>query len=221
MTAARAEIGIYGPGAAATGRGCCSRRSTSASLPLFEHARLRSAGADAVVVRSDETGVPGYDSSSTRPMRRRVTAALPRRLAPIDVDAEAAEACGSKRPAALRRRHGRRRRFRSKRASRIARSRARRAATSGRKSSCASWIAGTAASRGGWWGSTWHPTRRRRQRASPSGDREIGRDNQRGAFAVLGQSDRARLRSPRPTSPGTIVTVAGAAAAVSSLPFAA
>ncbi len=58
-TAARAAIGVYGPAsldvlvAAGTEGGVPS--------PLFGSTRVRIAGVEAVIVRSDEAGVPGYD----------------------------------------------------------------------------------------------------------------------------------------------------------------
>lgn len=59
VTSARAEIGIYGPRAAAV----LHAGGVEGSLPAetFASARRRIAGADALIVRSDEAGVPGFD----------------------------------------------------------------------------------------------------------------------------------------------------------------
>jgi folate-binding protein YgfZ len=74
VTEARAEIGVYGPGAldALLGAGT----GGSAPSSLFESTRVRLAGADAIVVRSDEAGVAGYDVIVDAPYASAVTAAL-------------------------------------------------------------------------------------------------------------------------------------------------
>ena len=60
MTASRAEIGVYGPGARRrAGQGRADGRARPPAL--FTSTRARIAGADAILVRSDEAGVPGYD----------------------------------------------------------------------------------------------------------------------------------------------------------------
>jgi len=59
VTASREEIGIYGPGALDV----LVKAGMEGAPPsaLFESTRIRLTGADAVLVRSDEAGVPGYD----------------------------------------------------------------------------------------------------------------------------------------------------------------
>lgn len=74
VTATRAAIGIHGPGAldvlvkAGTGGG--------ASSSLFDSTRVRLAGVDAVIVRSDDAGVAGYDILLDEAHVEPVTAAL-------------------------------------------------------------------------------------------------------------------------------------------------
>src|SRR5450759_5735560 len=59
VTAARAEVGLYGPGALDV----LVKAGTDGEAPwsMLDQTRVRVAGADAIVVRSDEAGVPGYD----------------------------------------------------------------------------------------------------------------------------------------------------------------
>jgi folate-binding protein YgfZ len=59
VSAARAEIGVYGPNALRV----LQATPTEGSAPstLFGVARVRIAGVEALLVRSDATGVPGYD----------------------------------------------------------------------------------------------------------------------------------------------------------------
>ena len=59
VTSSRGVIGIYGPGAL----GVLVKAGTDGGAPssLFHSTRVRVAGADAVLVRSDEAGVAGYD----------------------------------------------------------------------------------------------------------------------------------------------------------------
>ena len=87
VTAARAEVGLYGPGALDT----LVKAGTDGAAPssLFNQTRVRMAGADAILVRSDETGVPGYDLIVDAPHAEAVTAAL---LAAGAVRVEAADA---------------------------------------------------------------------------------------------------------------------------------
>jgi tRNA-modifying protein YgfZ len=59
VTAARAEVGIYGPGAL-DGLVKVGLEGDAPSA-LFESTRVRLAGAGAILVRSDEAGVSGYD----------------------------------------------------------------------------------------------------------------------------------------------------------------
>lgn len=58
-TATQAEIGVYGPDAVRVLAGCGV--SGSDQSPVYSSSRGTVAGADAVVVRSDDYGVPGYD----------------------------------------------------------------------------------------------------------------------------------------------------------------
>jgi tRNA-modifying protein YgfZ len=59
VTGARAEIGLYGPGA----HEVLVKAGAEGDMPatLFQTTRVRIAGADAVLVRSDEAGVDGFD----------------------------------------------------------------------------------------------------------------------------------------------------------------
>jgi folate-binding protein YgfZ len=59
VTAARAEIGLYGPGA----MDLLDTVGAEGNFPsrLFQSTRVRIVGAEAVVVRSDEIGIDGYD----------------------------------------------------------------------------------------------------------------------------------------------------------------
>ena len=157
VTAERAVAGLYGPEAAATASRVLQPEIDLASLPLFGNVRLRYADRDVLVVRSDEPGVEGYDfvldSGDAAPLPAAFRAA-----GAIDVNPEAAEVVrvevGDRASAPI----STKRRFRSKRASRIARSHERRAVTWGRRSSCASWIGGEVGSPVTSWGSDWHPT---------------------------------------------------------------
>jgi folate-binding protein YgfZ len=74
VTEARAEIGIYGPGALDV----LVRAGIEGDPPasLFESTRVRLAGAEAVIVRSDEAGVAGYDLIVDAPHAAAVTDAL-------------------------------------------------------------------------------------------------------------------------------------------------
>jgi tRNA-modifying protein YgfZ len=74
VTASRAEIGLYGPGAVDV----LVRAGTEGGAPaaLFSSARVRLAGADAILVRSDEAGVVGYDILVDATAAESVTAAL-------------------------------------------------------------------------------------------------------------------------------------------------
>jgi folate-binding protein YgfZ len=87
VTAARAEIGIYGPGA----WDVLVKAGTGGEAPssLFDQTRVPVAGADAIVVRSDDAGVPGYDLIVDAPQAEAVTAAL---VAAGAVRVEAADA---------------------------------------------------------------------------------------------------------------------------------
>jgi folate-binding protein YgfZ len=59
VTAARAEIGIYGPRAFDVLAGAGADGTPAPTL--FASSRVRLAGAEGIIVRSDEAGVPGYD----------------------------------------------------------------------------------------------------------------------------------------------------------------
>jgi folate-binding protein YgfZ len=74
VTEARAEIGIYGPGALDV----LVTAGTDGGAPssLFESTRVRLAGADAIIVRSDDAGIPGYGVMVDAARADAVTAAL-------------------------------------------------------------------------------------------------------------------------------------------------
>jgi folate-binding protein YgfZ len=74
VTATRLAIGIYGPQALAT----LVAAGTEGGAPpaLFHSTRVRIGGADAILVRSDEFGVPGYELLLDGADRERVSAAL-------------------------------------------------------------------------------------------------------------------------------------------------
>src|SRR5258707_12737837 len=74
VTAARGEIGIYGPGALDVVVKAGMEGVAPASV--FATTRVRFAGADAVLVRSDEAGVAGYDIVVDAPHLEAVAAAL-------------------------------------------------------------------------------------------------------------------------------------------------
>ena len=74
VTAVRGEIGIFGPGALDV----LVRAGMDGVAPalLYATTRVRLAGTDAVLVRSDEAGVAGYDIVVEAPRLEEVTAAL-------------------------------------------------------------------------------------------------------------------------------------------------
>jgi folate-binding protein YgfZ len=74
VTAARSEIGIYGPRAVDV----LVKAGTEGGAPasLFQSTRVRIAGSDAMLVRSDEAGVEGYDMIVEAAQAELVTAAL-------------------------------------------------------------------------------------------------------------------------------------------------
>jgi folate-binding protein YgfZ len=74
VTASRAEIGLYGPGAA----DLLVKAGAEGGAPadLFSSTRVRLAGAAAILVRSDEAGVAGDDILVDAPAAESVTAAL-------------------------------------------------------------------------------------------------------------------------------------------------
>jgi tRNA-modifying protein YgfZ len=74
VTASRAEIGLYGPGAVDV----LVKAGAEGGAPadLFSSTRVRIAGADAILVRSDEPGVAGYDLIVDASGATAVTAAL-------------------------------------------------------------------------------------------------------------------------------------------------
>jgi folate-binding protein YgfZ len=73
-TAARAEIGLYGPGALDV----LVKAGSDGGAPssLFQMTRIRITGVDALVVKSDEAGVEGYDVIVDRTGEEAITAAL-------------------------------------------------------------------------------------------------------------------------------------------------
>jgi folate-binding protein YgfZ len=74
VSATRAEIGVYGPGAG----DLLARAGVEGELPsfLFGSTRGRLAGADIIIVRSDEAGAAGYDLITGAAHGDAVTAAL-------------------------------------------------------------------------------------------------------------------------------------------------
>jgi folate-binding protein YgfZ len=74
VTAARAEIGLYGPGALDV----LVKAGIDDAAPssLLQMTRIRIAGVDALLVKSDEAGVEGYDVIVDRAGEEAVTAAL-------------------------------------------------------------------------------------------------------------------------------------------------
>jgi tRNA-modifying protein YgfZ len=89
VTEARAGIGVYGPRALEVL--VAARTEGGAPSSLFESTRVRLAGADAILVRSDEPGIPGYEVVVDSAQAEAVTAALLRsgavRVTPQDVEA--------------------------------------------------------------------------------------------------------------------------------------
>ena len=89
VTDARPGIGIYGPRALDV----LVAAGTEGGAPssLFESTRVRLAGADAIVVRSDAPGIPGYEVLVDSAHAEAITAALLRagatRVTPEDVEA--------------------------------------------------------------------------------------------------------------------------------------
>ena len=74
VTLTRAEVGVYGPGALHALVNACTEGA--APTALFETTRVRVADADAILVRSDEAGVAGYDVIVDADRADSVTAAL-------------------------------------------------------------------------------------------------------------------------------------------------
>jgi folate-binding protein YgfZ len=74
VTAAGAELGVYGPGALDV----LAKAGVEGAAPpaLFQNVSTRIAGVDAVIVRSDEAGVAGYDVIVDASNLEAVTAAL-------------------------------------------------------------------------------------------------------------------------------------------------
>jgi tRNA-modifying protein YgfZ len=74
VTLTRAEVGVYGPGALHALVNACTEGAAPSAL--FETTRVRVADADAILVRSDEAGVAGYDVIVDADRAESVTAAL-------------------------------------------------------------------------------------------------------------------------------------------------
>lgn len=74
VTGKRAEVGIFGPDASDV----LVKAGTQGAVPssLFESTRVRLAGADAIIVRSDDAGIPGYGVLVDAAHADAVTAAL-------------------------------------------------------------------------------------------------------------------------------------------------
>jgi folate-binding protein YgfZ len=90
-TAERAEIGLYGPEAAALAARLLQPAANLASLPLYGATRGSHGGFDVIVIRSDEAGVAGYDLILPAEHAEALTQALASDGA-VRVDADAAEA---------------------------------------------------------------------------------------------------------------------------------
>jgi len=87
----QAEIGLYGPNAAVVGTQVLHPANSIDALSLFSVARGTFQGAEVLIVRSDEAGVPGYDLIVDGTLAASLTRAL-HDAGAIDVDAESAEA---------------------------------------------------------------------------------------------------------------------------------
>ena len=74
VTSARGEIGLYGPGA----QDVLVKAGAAGEMPatLFHSARIRIAGVDALLVRSDEAGIDGFDVIVNSSDEDAVTASL-------------------------------------------------------------------------------------------------------------------------------------------------
>jgi folate-binding protein YgfZ len=89
VTEARAEIGIYGPGALDV----LVRAGMEGGAPslLFESTRVRLAGGDAIIVHSDDAGISGYglmvDAARANPLTAALLAAGAVRVTPADAEA--------------------------------------------------------------------------------------------------------------------------------------
>jgi folate-binding protein YgfZ len=93
VTASQAEPGVYGPDAARVLAAVTGLDpALLADMPLFANRRVIAAGATALLVRSDEVGVPGFDLVIDVAATGRVVDGL-RAAGAIQVSGEAAEVC--------------------------------------------------------------------------------------------------------------------------------
>jgi folate-binding protein YgfZ len=89
VTGSRAEVGIFGPGA----RDVLVKAGIQGGVPssLFESTRVRLAGAGAIIVRSDDAGIPGYgvlvDAAHADAVTAALLAAGAARVTPEDAEA--------------------------------------------------------------------------------------------------------------------------------------
>jgi folate-binding protein YgfZ len=90
VTAERAEIGLYGPTAASVVTRVLQATADAVALPVFGSVRATYDGHDTIIVRSDDTGVLGYDVFSAASDARPLIQAFLTAGATV-VDAEAAE----------------------------------------------------------------------------------------------------------------------------------
>ncbi len=93
LTTSQAQLGLYGPAAPRVIAGVASAdEGVLESMPAFANARHSLAGTAALVVRSDEIGIRGFDLFLDAGAKDRLRDAL-RTAGAMDVDNEAAELC--------------------------------------------------------------------------------------------------------------------------------
>ena len=89
VTATRGQVGVYGPRAADVVAGAGVNDAPTA--PMFASRRVRIAGADAILVRSDRPGIPGFeiiaDAAAMPPIEAALAAAGAVRASAADVEA--------------------------------------------------------------------------------------------------------------------------------------
>jgi folate-binding protein YgfZ len=90
ITAERAEVGLYGPVAGSLVAGVLKSSVDLAAMPLFGCAAVPSQGNDAIVIRSDEAGVDGFDVVLDAAHADAFIAGC-RAAGAVDVDADSAE----------------------------------------------------------------------------------------------------------------------------------
>ncbi len=93
LTASEAQIGVFGPQAARVAGALAGLDAGALDvMPLFANREVRPGGGSALLVRSDETGVEGFELFVGADGKDRVIAAL-RSAGAVDVDADAVEVC--------------------------------------------------------------------------------------------------------------------------------